>query len=236
MVAYMLGTGDPAGRELCRSCSSDPKRRRFGAQGGKPIKAQNDAVLALQNSKPFFSKKTRWSFQSREAINTMKLSRDGLLSPPSTSATCGSGEKPTDATIHACRPTKSLNAIRAVLESLEDQLEFFHVSEAGVVWKWPGLRQRSLLLEGVRMGSDATHIRVSSTFFIPSYCIPVTMPAEFEKVTVTRPLDITITQYTKSEDTDDVALVDMNCEDFKEATPSRLDIEATSKEMVLMKH
>ncbi|KAG5563180.1 hypothetical protein RHGRI_005812 [Rhododendron griersonianum] len=108
--------------------------------------------------------------------------------------------------------------------------------EAGVVWKWPGLRQRSLLLEGVRMGSDATHIRVSSTFFIPSYCIPVTMPAEFEKVTVTRPLDITITQYTKSEDTDDVALVDMNCEDFKEATPSRLDIEATSKEMVLMKH
>ncbi|KAI8564877.1 hypothetical protein RHMOL_Rhmol03G0217000 [Rhododendron molle] len=36
----------------------------------------------------------------------MKLSRDGLLSPPSTSATCGSGEKPTDATIHACRPTK----------------------------------------------------------------------------------------------------------------------------------
>ncbi|KAG5566024.1 hypothetical protein RHGRI_001823 [Rhododendron griersonianum] len=74
--------------------------------------------------------------------------KDGLLSPPSTSATCGSGEKPTDATIHACRPTK----------------------------------------------------------------------------------------YTRSEDTDDVALVDMNCEDFEEATPSRLDIEATSKEMVLMKH
>ncbi|KAG5526165.1 hypothetical protein RHGRI_032448 [Rhododendron griersonianum] len=39
----------------------------------------------------------------------MKLSLDGLLSPPSTSATCGSGEKPTDATIHACRPTKVLS-------------------------------------------------------------------------------------------------------------------------------
>ncbi|KAG5516311.1 hypothetical protein RHGRI_037129 [Rhododendron griersonianum] len=44
----------------------------------------------------------------------MKLSRDGLLSPPSTSATCGSGEKPTDATIHACRPTKIVKVLEFI--------------------------------------------------------------------------------------------------------------------------
>ncbi|KAG5521481.1 hypothetical protein RHGRI_033894 [Rhododendron griersonianum] len=36
----------------------------------------------------------------------LSVKSEGLLSPPSTSATSGSGEKPTDATIHACRPTK----------------------------------------------------------------------------------------------------------------------------------
>ncbi|KAI8539676.1 hypothetical protein RHMOL_Rhmol09G0201600 [Rhododendron molle] len=46
----------------------------------------------------------------------MKLSLDGLLSPPSTSATCGSGEKPTDATIHACRPTKVLSVSVCLLD------------------------------------------------------------------------------------------------------------------------
>ncbi|KAG5515984.1 hypothetical protein RHGRI_036877 [Rhododendron griersonianum] len=44
----------------------------------------------------------------------MKLSRDGLLSPTSTSATCGSGEKPTDATIHACRPTKIVKVLEFI--------------------------------------------------------------------------------------------------------------------------
>ncbi|KAG5551875.1 hypothetical protein RHGRI_010099 [Rhododendron griersonianum] len=78
----------------------------------------------------------------------MKLSRDGLLSPPSTSATCGSGEKPTDATIHACRPTKSLNAIRAVLESLEDQLEFFHVRRHSFSGGWRSFVVDNGLKEG----------------------------------------------------------------------------------------
>ncbi|KAI8538989.1 hypothetical protein RHMOL_Rhmol09G0146400 [Rhododendron molle] len=92
----------PAGR------AAPLKRRRFRAQRGKPIKAQNDVVWPFKTQNPS-SHDGAFSEEKRLTVNTMKLSRDGLLSPPSTSATCGSGEKPTNATIHTCRPTKILS-------------------------------------------------------------------------------------------------------------------------------